>query len=574
MQSSSTVIGIVGGGPAGSVAALCLRRLGHNVILFERQKFPRYRIGESLLPGTMSILKRLGVFERIAAANFPVKRAATFLWGEESWPLSFTFSTPKTSSWIFDHAYQVTRSEFDQILLDSATACGAEVRREYAVKDVTFGVNGDRIRLDWKNGDIKGTLDVDYLIDASGASGLLAQKYQLRHFDKFYSNLAVWSYFRGGRRYKGSLEGNIFSVAFNEGWMWIIPQKNNLYSVGVVTDLERGKARMKQLGLDAFFRECLEMSPFTRELLESAEQCDRVRLQRDWSYSVPRMTVNKAFLCGDAACFIDPLFSQGVHLATYSAVLASAAIDHCLKCPEDSDDVHKWYTQSYQNAYKDYYRFLSSFYAYNNVATSHFWSKRIISGSTDAKFAPRQWLTSMRGNHNESEIEISEQIKSNVATLGDLWRHRSKELSDEFDETELSLRRLKWANELLRDCRRIRRMEWIGKEVCLIPSFKVHPTEFRLERTSLLGNETGRVASGNAFTESHRKIFEELVSEPLSFSDLTKRLVALKTNISPDRLVIRLIEEGLLQGFDENGKHVNIKSTLRFRGVGADDDFL
>src|SRR3954470_19282669 len=118
---------IAGGGPAGSVAALCLRKLGREVTLLERQPFPRYRIGESLLPGTISILSRLGLAELIAAANFPKKRAATFVWGDDRPPWTFPFATPKALPWVFDHAYQVNRAEFDKILLDAAAERGAEV---------------------------------------------------------------------------------------------------------------------------------------------------------------------------------------------------------------------------------------------------------------------------------------------------------------------------------------------------------------------------------------------------------------------------------------------------------------
>jgi len=118
---------VVGGGPAGSVAALCLRKLGCDVVVFEREKFPRYRLGESLLPGTMSILNRLGVMDRVEAASFVRKSAATFIWGPEQAPWTFTFATPRTAPWIYDHAYQVTRAEYDQILLDAAR----ERRRRY-----------------------------------------------------------------------------------------------------------------------------------------------------------------------------------------------------------------------------------------------------------------------------------------------------------------------------------------------------------------------------------------------------------------------------------------------------------
>src|ERR1700694_4162065 len=149
-------VAIIGGGPAGSVTALCLNKLGIESVVFEKLKFPRYRIGESLLPGTISILSRLGLGERIQAANFPKKRAATFIWGGGVPPWSFTFATPKTAPWVFDHAYQVTRAEFDKILLDAVRERGTQVNELHEVTDVEIGVNGTPARVHWKSEESKG----------------------------------------------------------------------------------------------------------------------------------------------------------------------------------------------------------------------------------------------------------------------------------------------------------------------------------------------------------------------------------------------------------------------------------
>jgi 2-polyprenyl-6-methoxyphenol hydroxylase-like FAD-dependent oxidoreductase len=119
MNKSAHVI-IMGGGPAGSIAALTLQKLGHQVTVFEKEKFPRYRVGESFLPGTLSILHRLGLSEKIEQAGYVLKPSATFLWGKTEAPWTFSFSTPKTEDWVFDHAIQVLRSDFDQMLLEEA----------------------------------------------------------------------------------------------------------------------------------------------------------------------------------------------------------------------------------------------------------------------------------------------------------------------------------------------------------------------------------------------------------------------------------------------------------------------
>ena len=314
---------VVGGGPAGSVAALCLRKLGRDVVVFEREKFPRYRLGESLLPGTMSILNRLGVMDRVEAANFVKKSAATFIWGPEQAPWTFTFATPRTAPWVYDHAYQVTRAEYDQILLDAARERGADVREEHEVTDIRVGADGGPVSVAWRNNGSTGALEGDFVIDASGTRGIVARKLGLRRFDRYFQNLAVWSYFRGGKRFGGDLEGNIFSVTCQEGWIWIIPLKDDIYSVGVVSD-KASSARMREIGVEAFYRESLARCRLARDVLNGAERCDKVRVIRDWAYDASSVAMGRAFLCGDSACFIDPLFSQGVHLATYSAMLASA----------------------------------------------------------------------------------------------------------------------------------------------------------------------------------------------------------------------------------------------------------
>jgi len=561
---------VIGGGPAGSVAALCLRKLGRDVVLFEREEFPRYRIGESLLPGTLSILDRLGLGDRLKSAGFPKKRAATFLWGEGRPPWSFTFSTPKTAPWVYDHAYQVTRAEFDRILLEAAIERGADVRRA-EVTGVHPG-NGDVPSVSWKRGEESGTLEAAFVIDGSGAGSLLAKQLDIRKFDQFYRNIAVWSYWKGGRRYGGDLAGNIFSVTWREGWMWLIPLKDDTYSVGVVTDLDLGSRRMKEVGPEAFYRESIQECRFARDVLASATMCEEVRVVRDWAYSAKTTTAGRTFFCGDSAMFIDPLFSQGVHLATYSAMMAAAAIDYLYDHPDDQAAVQQWFDQSYRNAYDRYHKFLSAFYAFNAEEGSTFWKSRTIQGAGDSRFADRDWFKAMTGQGMNGNAAAGESVAEHAATLAELWHHGSTELSDEFDETELSLRRIRWASELLRGFNRMKRLEWTGREVCLYPAYDVHPTEFRLEEQTYLGDETGRVMSAIPLTEAHRELFAELQTRPIAYRDFAKRLAALDAAGTPVQIVGRLLEEGFLRGYDKDGESVPIRFALRFGGVGAEDD--
>jgi flavin-dependent dehydrogenase len=562
---------IIGGGPAGSVAALCLRKLGHEVVVYEKLKFPRYRIGESLLPGTCSILTRLGVFAKVAAANFTKKRAATFIWGGERPPWSFTFATPKTAPWTFDHAFQVTRSEFDQILLNAAAEQGAQVNEMYEVVDVQMPDNGEPIQVKWRNSESDGLTEADWVIDASGGRGVLAQQMGLRRFDEYYKNMAVWSYFKGGKRFKGDLEGNIFSVTWKEGWIWIIPLKDDLYSVGVVTGVE-SNARIREIGPDAFYNEALQLCPLAQEILATAKQCDEVRVHREWAYEAKQLSVGRAFLCGDAACFIDPLFSQGVHLATYSASLAAAAIDHLARHPEDDSEVRGWYDKAYRDAYLRYHKFLAGFYACNDEPQSKFWESRKIAGARDQRFDGKEWFTGMTGQNIEAGASGATDLEEGASALADLWQHGTRVISDDYSEAELSVRRLQRASLLVKDFQRMVRIQWKSAEVRLHSSFRVDTNKFNLERQFFLGDETGRMVRAFTVTPAHRDLFASLQVRPLGFKELSARLKDFGGPGTPMQLIARLVEENFLQGFDEHGAPVKIRSTLRFGGVGAEDD--
>jgi flavin-dependent dehydrogenase len=569
MESAAKHVVVIGGGPAGSVASLCLRKLGHHVVLFERERFPRYRIGESLLPGTMSILKRLGVADLVADAGFPKKRAATFVWGPERTPWTFTFSTPKHTPWVFDHAYQVDRAEFDQMLLNAAGNRGAVVRQEHEVTDVEWDT--DRVKVAWRNGGGAGITETDFVVDATGARGIVAQKLGLRRFDGYFRNMAVWSYFNGGKRYQGDLEGNIFSVAFELGWIWIIPLKDDRYSVGVVTDKDNSR-RIKDVGLQAYYDECLAMCPTASETLAGATQCDDMHMVRDWAYDAERLATDRVFLCGDAACFIDPLFSQGVHLATYSAMLAAAAIDRLRQRPATSD-VYQWYDRSYRKAYDNYHQFLSAFYSYNARVGSKFWRSRKIEGVNRNRLAGRDWYAALVGQDTDGAANGIDDLDSRTQTLADLWEHSSREITDQFDETELSLRRVKWASQLLKSYKSMVRLQWAGDDVRLVRSYKVDPLSFKLADTLYLGDEKDRYMSSYSLTEEHRELFARLETETLGYNDLIKRLKPIKGGQgAPYQIVGRLLEGGFLRGFDRNDQPVRPPAALRFGGVGAEDD--
>lgn len=572
-EISSLPTAIIGGGPAGSIAALCLRKLGCEVELFEKARFPRYRVGESLLPGTLSILKRLGVFERVEAAGFVKKPAATFLWGGDRAPWTFSFATPKTAPWVFDYGLQVNRDEYDQILLDAARDAGAVVHEECEVTSVDVGGRDRAAEIQFQGVGGAGRKTCSFLVDASGTRGVVAQARGLRRSDAYFRNIALWSYFRGGKRFTGDLAGNVFSVTFDEGWIWIIPLKDDVYSVGVVTGAESA-AEIQRLGSQAFYEQSIGQCTAARDILATAEQTAEIRVVKEWSYDAEALTVERAFLCGDAACFVDPLFSQGVHLATYSAMLAAAAIGHLLEQGEDYESVQRWYEQSYRAVYGQYHKFLCAFYSENEQPDSRFWSSRKLAGSSDERIQGAEWLSTLTGGDGSglgrNEVEHLEEGASLLATL---WRHSEPDLDAGFDEKELALRRVRWATGILKDLKQTRHIRWAGEQVNVVSSFEVGRESFRLERRLYLADAQGRAMTAHPVTGVHRELFESLIVEPVHYDVLASRLGKIDGRISPLEMIMRLIEDGLLEAVDKGGEPYRLPRILRFAGVGGHDSF-
>ena len=560
---------VIGGGPAGSVAALTLNKLGHEVELYEREAFPRYRIGESLLPGTMSILYRLGLHDKITAAGFVHKPSATFLWGQNQAPWTFSFATPRLADWIFDHAIQVKREEFDSLLLNEARARGVRVFTGATVCDVDVSSPGE-VRLSIEGPGLSGTVGGDYLIDASGSSSVLVRKLQVRRFDDFYRSLAVWSYFERPDPFTGDLRGTTYSITFEDGWVWMIPLKGDLYSVGVVVDQSKA-TEIQEKGMDRFYRETLAKCKRAMNILGDAGMVDEVRIVKDWSYDTTTFSAGRFFLSGDSACFTDPLFSQGVHLGTQAAVSAAAAIDRLQAHPEEADAIHGWYGRSYGEAYEQYHEFLASFYTFASFTepSSEFWRRRRIEESDDSRFKRREWfhkLVSKPGSDDSTLADFRDRAAAMIAT----GKHPRQEPSSEFSDSELEPARVRWLAGVAVRLNSIAKVRWNGNRVVLCPYYKVHPKTFELESKFILANEAGQAMTKYAVEPDYADVLRSLSHENVDYKSLVRRLAAAGAKESSSQIIIRLFEAGLLSGFDELGKPVNIQHRLRFDGVGVE----
>ena len=374
---------VIGGGPGGSTAATMLARNGWRVLLLERERFPRRHVGESLLPASLPVLEELGVLAAVQATGFLPKWGATMVWGKDSEPWSWYFRETNPS---YPHAYQVWRPDFDQLLLQNSRAWGVEVLEGHQVVEV-LNKDGDSASVRYKTdagGD--GTVCTSFVVDASGQGAFLGRR--LRRWDPFFRNLAVYGYVTGADRLPEPDETNIFIEAHPQGWSWIIPLHTGWTSVGAVLDSRSGQEKLSKNNVRDVFMRQLATAPHTSRLLRDAELVSGPELVKDWSYSSERLVGDRYILVGDAACFVDPLFSSGVHLALMSGVLASAYVSTVLRDPGMAEAAGQAYQELYGKEYNHFRTMAQLFYSSNRTAESYFWETRRILGNQQS-LSPR-----------------------------------------------------------------------------------------------------------------------------------------------------------------------------------------
>jgi FAD-dependent halogenase len=381
---------IAGGGPGGSTLASLVAMQGHRVLLLEKEKFPRYQIGESLLPSTVHGICRLtGVADELARAGFMLKRGGTFRWGSNSEPWTFSFSVSPKMVGRTSFAYQVERMKFDQILLDNARRLGVDVHEECTVIDVVG--DDERVR-GVQYSDSAGNeheVHAKYVVDASGNKSRIYKNVGgSREYSDFFRSLALFGYFEGGKRLPPPNSGNILAVAFDSGWFWYIPLSDSLTSVGAV--VRREMAGKVQGDPEAALRELIEECPLISTYLADAKRVTTgeygtLRVRKDYSYHQTKFWRPGMILIGDAACFVDPVFSSGVHLATYGALLAARSINSAMAGLMDEETAFQEFERRYRREYGVFYEFLVSFYNMHVSEESYFWSAKKVTRNTHSE---------------------------------------------------------------------------------------------------------------------------------------------------------------------------------------------
>jgi flavin-dependent dehydrogenase len=315
---------VIGGGPAGSTVSTLIAQRGHTVAVFERERFPRFHIGESLIPETYWVFRRLNMLQKMQQSHFVKKYSVQFVnsTGKESAPFYFHDNKPHECS----QTWQVVRSEFDEMMLENAREHGVDAHEGVHVLEVLF--EGDRA-VGVKVKDAHGTHDVRarVVVDASGQAALLQNRFKLRVWDPILNKGAIWTYWQGAYRDTGRDEGAtmVLQTENRSGWFWYIPQHDDVVSVGVVAPFDyllKGRGNNHE----QTYLEEVERCPAVKRRIEGAKQVTGYFVTRDYSYRSTRVAGDGWVLIGDAFGFLDPLYSSGVLLALKSGELAADAI--------------------------------------------------------------------------------------------------------------------------------------------------------------------------------------------------------------------------------------------------------
>lgn len=339
---------VIGGGPAGTTSATLLARQGFSVTLLERERFPRFQVGESLLPYNNDLFARLGVTDEIGVADSFPKYGAYFVTGDGQVGYSFRFDKRLRDP--YRKSYQVKRAHFDDVLLKNAAKHGVDVRQETPVTSIELSDPGRVV--------VNGNLEARFVVDASGHGSVVGARVGGRSEVESLKKVAFFAHYRNVPRAEGRDAGNTVIVVLRDAWFWLIPVTADVMSVGLVVD--RDHVRSCGLDPEQLLERTIAGSPWVAEKMKSAERITQIYARKDFSFRMKNMVGANYALVGDAAGFLDPIFSTGVFLAMKSADLAAAAIGERLR--GGSRHGLRRYEADMQHGLDRYLRFIEKFY--------------------------------------------------------------------------------------------------------------------------------------------------------------------------------------------------------------------
>jgi len=348
---------VIGCGPGGSSAATFLARAGKRVLVLEKEVFPRFHIGESLLPCNMIIFEEMGVLPALREAAFPVKHAAQFELGTGSICTRFVFREGRFNR--APVAIQVERALLDHVLLKHARALGAEVREGWTVS--RFDANAEEVSVEARDPS-GGTHQFrgSFLVDATGRGNLTGNQEHLREAHRKWKKLAVFGHFENVARDAGEANTDTIIVRLENKWFWIIPLSDTKTSVGIVFDKDEFTTSEGSPG--EIFHRWVEATRAVRKRMKEARLVGAIQTTSDFSYHNRRLAGHRLLRVGDAAGFMDPIFSAGVFLAMWSGKLAAQVVGKCLEHGQPDPHLFAGYEKRVRRGLRFYWRVVENYY--------------------------------------------------------------------------------------------------------------------------------------------------------------------------------------------------------------------
>lgn len=370
---------VIGGGPSGSTVGTLVAEAGNKTLVIERTKFPRFHIGESLMPETYWTFKRLGMLPKLQNSDFVKKYSVQFVTatGKESQPFYFDERDPHEKS----QTWQVLRSRFDEMLLDNAAEKGATVWQETNVNEVIWEESTDDDLpkavgvVVTRKGEPPRRIGAKVIVDATGLNALISKRLGIRKIDPKLKKAAYFAHFKGCARDPGKNGGAtlVLSTRENDGWFWYIPLPDDITSVGVVGDLSR--MSQYQLTKEEILQQEIDKCPGLLSRMPNAERVGEVHVLSDFSYRATRCAGDGWVLVGDAFGFLDPMYSSGVFLALKSGEMAADAINAALKSDRpDATNLSKWgdeLSSGMQTIRKLVYAFYTPGFSFGKFCRAH-----------------------------------------------------------------------------------------------------------------------------------------------------------------------------------------------------------
>ena len=347
-------VAIIGGGPAGSTAGTFLAKEKRSVLILEKEKFPRFHIGESMLPTSSDTLQRMGVKEKIDRAGFIIKQGAEIVSACGTKRARFYFRNGLKAKWLT--SYQVLRSEFDKLLLDHAKETGCDVREETKVESVAFNEEGASLSIEGQPKLIR----AKYLIDCSGRNRVVGTQHQLSRLYPNLQKFSVFAHFEDVDQPKGDDGTLTRMVRATDRWFWMVPLSTTKVSIGVVMDTVKFKSL--RLSPEQALECAIQEQPMVNEWMKRARRVTQVYAAGDYSYRNIKLTDSRWLLTGDAAGFIDPVFSSGVYLALLSGEQAASALNKVFASTTTREKAFRYYEKRINRVFDLYLSWVLSWY--------------------------------------------------------------------------------------------------------------------------------------------------------------------------------------------------------------------